>query len=287
MVDRKIAVLADVHGNLTALEAVIADAKKAGATEFWTLGDIGTYGPGTVESYRLLQAENTTVWLQGNWEHRYVLAEKGEYGTDFESGKEVAFLNWMQRDYAAFSQSELAFIRELPTTQQVTVGEMTINLSHNTPFTNQGDELTGTNPQANFSVLFDTPADLAIYAHVHTPLMRLHHRDELDFSGQRILNTGTVGQATDVRAAGPTAQYLLLTFSEIGLASTDFRRLVFDGEREKQRALAVQWPFADSYINMLAGKYSLAPEDLKGVADWRALQANARAFFVELGHEIS
>ena len=34
----KIAVLSDIHGNTRALEAVLADAEKAGAEEYWLFG---------------------------------------------------------------------------------------------------------------------------------------------------------------------------------------------------------------------------------------------------------
>ena len=38
--NHKIAILSDIHGNTTALEAVIADSKNQGASEYWLLGDI-------------------------------------------------------------------------------------------------------------------------------------------------------------------------------------------------------------------------------------------------------
>ena len=103
---QKVGVLADVHGNLTALEAVIADAKNQGVTEFWSLGDIATYGPNTVASYRLLHQENTTVFLQGNWESSYQEYERAT-AVDFDDAAEVAFLNWMARDYAQFTVAEM------------------------------------------------------------------------------------------------------------------------------------------------------------------------------------
>lgn len=37
---RKIALLSDIHGNVTALEAVLADAKKEQVTDYWFLGDL-------------------------------------------------------------------------------------------------------------------------------------------------------------------------------------------------------------------------------------------------------
>ena len=35
----KIALLSDIHGNMTALEAVLADSQRAKVDEYWLLGD--------------------------------------------------------------------------------------------------------------------------------------------------------------------------------------------------------------------------------------------------------
>lgn len=37
---QRIAILSDIHGNTTALEAVLNDAKELGATEYWLWGDL-------------------------------------------------------------------------------------------------------------------------------------------------------------------------------------------------------------------------------------------------------
>ena len=42
---QKIALLSDIHGNITALEAVLADAKKQKVTDYWFLRDL--LAPGT------------------------------------------------------------------------------------------------------------------------------------------------------------------------------------------------------------------------------------------------
>ena len=44
--NHRIAILSDIHGDTTALKAVIADARALGATEYWLLGDILLPGPG-------------------------------------------------------------------------------------------------------------------------------------------------------------------------------------------------------------------------------------------------
>jgi predicted phosphodiesterase len=62
-----IAILYDIHGNLPALEAVLADARAAGADRFILGGDYALFGPWpqeTVEALRELDAE----WLRGNGE---------------------------------------------------------------------------------------------------------------------------------------------------------------------------------------------------------------------------
>ena len=51
----KIAVLSDIHGNTRALEAVLADAEKAGAEEYWLLGDILMPGTGRKTFSRRLE----------------------------------------------------------------------------------------------------------------------------------------------------------------------------------------------------------------------------------------
>jgi diadenosine tetraphosphatase ApaH/serine/threonine PP2A family protein phosphatase len=62
-----LALLYDVHGNLPALDAVLADAERAGAREYLLGGDYALFGPWpreTVERLRSLEAE----WIRGNGE---------------------------------------------------------------------------------------------------------------------------------------------------------------------------------------------------------------------------
>ncbi|MEA2428326.1 MAG: hypothetical protein QOF37_1954, partial [Thermoleophilaceae bacterium] len=62
-----LAILYDIHGNLPALEAVLSDARAAGADRFVLGGDYALFGPWpreTVEVLRELDAE----WLRGNGE---------------------------------------------------------------------------------------------------------------------------------------------------------------------------------------------------------------------------
>ena len=73
----KIALLSDIHGNTTALEAVLEDAKRAGVEEYWLLGDVLMPGTGRRHLLNLLEELPITVQILGNWEDSLWRAMKG------------------------------------------------------------------------------------------------------------------------------------------------------------------------------------------------------------------
>ena len=62
------AILYDVHGNLVALEAVLAEVDRAGATEYVLGGDYSTFGPWPRETAERLEAVPAGVRIRGNVE---------------------------------------------------------------------------------------------------------------------------------------------------------------------------------------------------------------------------
>ena len=62
------ALLYDVHGNLTALEAVLADARGAGAARFVLGGDYALFGPEPIETVTALRELPEATWIRGNGE---------------------------------------------------------------------------------------------------------------------------------------------------------------------------------------------------------------------------
>jgi len=61
-----LALLYDVHGNLPALEAVLADARAADAQRFLLGGDYALFGPFQAESIAALRALEQATWIRGN-----------------------------------------------------------------------------------------------------------------------------------------------------------------------------------------------------------------------------
>jgi diadenosine tetraphosphatase ApaH/serine/threonine PP2A family protein phosphatase len=63
-----LAVLYDIHGNLPALEAVLADAHTGGAGRFLLGGDYATFGAWPAQTVARLHELQDATWIRGNWE---------------------------------------------------------------------------------------------------------------------------------------------------------------------------------------------------------------------------
>ena len=63
-----LAVLYDIHGNLPALEAVLAEVEEAGSDRYLLGGDYGTPSPWPEETLALLRALPEATWIRGNGE---------------------------------------------------------------------------------------------------------------------------------------------------------------------------------------------------------------------------
>jgi diadenosine tetraphosphatase ApaH/serine/threonine PP2A family protein phosphatase len=81
-----LAILYDVHGNLPALEAVLADARAEGADRWLLGGDYGTPSPWPNETLELLRELTDATWIRGNGERwlREPPTDRPEVGEAYE-----------------------------------------------------------------------------------------------------------------------------------------------------------------------------------------------------------
>jgi predicted phosphodiesterase len=61
-------VLYDIHGNLPALEAVLAEAEELGVDRWLLGGDYGTPSPWPLETLNRLKQLEPATWIRGNGE---------------------------------------------------------------------------------------------------------------------------------------------------------------------------------------------------------------------------
>ena len=110
--NHRIAILSDIHGDTRALEAVIADARDQGATEYWLLGDILLPGPGREDLFDLLDAIPITAAVRGNWDDCVLEALDGEYG--LEDPQEIQMLRLTQYVMEEIDPNRIDWLRSLP-----------------------------------------------------------------------------------------------------------------------------------------------------------------------------
>jgi len=214
---KKIALLSDVHGNLPALEAVLADAAQNDAGEVWNLGDFLGYAPfpnEVIQTLRDAEAANVV----GNYDLKVLAFEqkKGRWKQKKSREKYIAF-EW---NHEHLSGDSRAFLDSLPEQSRRQVNGLSALLVHGSPAS--VDELLGrATPAARFRELAEIASvDLVACGHSHEAFVR--RVDETWF-----VNPGSVGrpEGGDWRAS-----YALLECTGRTL-KVEHRRVAYDVER--------------------------------------------------------
>ncbi|SFG33898.1 metallophosphoesterase family protein [Sporolactobacillus nakayamae] len=245
--NHKIALFADVHGNITALKAVIEDSIQEKVTDYWFLGDLFMPGPGSSDLLALLKSINVSAYVKGNWEDCLLEALAGE--VDLNDPSDIYVTRLVQYQCETLKNAQIEMIKRLPLHTTKTVNGLNISIAHNLPDKNYGGDLAPDQTQQNFDHLFtQSHCDVAIYAHVHHQMLRYSSDDQL------IINPGSVGQPYFKWAkhrADRRAQYAILEIDEQGVAQINFRKVGYDVNKELQEAKRKNIPYLTLYKEQL------------------------------------
>lgn len=243
----KIALLSDIHGNTTALEAVLEDAKRAGVEEYWLLGDVLMPGTGRRNLLNLLEELPITVQILGNWEDSLWRAMKGLLDPSRASHRYL--MRHCQYILEEIRPEEIESMQSLPMQVHREVSGLRVSITHHLPDKNWGRELIHVGDQKDFDRLVSNPpCDIAVYGHIHQQFFRYGSGGEL------ILNPGSIGQPFFLQAnlrKDLRAMYAILEFDARGLKDVDFRRVTYDIERELQLAKDLKLPYFQVYYESL------------------------------------
>lgn len=243
----KIALLSDIHGNTTALEVVLEDAKRAGVKEYWLLGDVLMPGTGRRHLLNLLEELPITVQILGNWEDSLWRAMKGMLDPSRASHRYL--MRHCQYILEEICPEEIEAMQSLPMQVHREISGLRVSITHHLPDKNWGRELIHIGDQKDFDRLVtNPPCDLAVYGHIHQQFFRYGSGGEL------ILNPGSIGQPFFLQAnlrKDLRAMYAILEFDESGLKDVDFRRVSYDIEKELQLAKDLKLPYFQVYYESL------------------------------------
>ena len=243
----KIAVLSDIHGNTSAFEAVLADARAERVDEYWLLGDILMPGTGRRNILDLLADLPITARVLGNWENSLWRALHRKLDPTKASHRYL--LRQCQYILEEISPEEIEDLHNQPMQVHRQFGDLMVGITHHLPDKNWGRELIHTGKQKDFDRLVTEPhASIAVYGHIHQQFLRYGS------DGQLILNPGSIGQPFFLDAGlrkDLRAQYMILEFDEDGLVDVDFRRVDYDVEAELQLAKDLKLPYFQIYYESL------------------------------------
>jgi len=230
----RVAALYDIHGNLPALEAVLADVRQAGVDRIVAGGDV-VPGPMSRETlHRLLGLDIPVSFIHGNCE-REMLADMAGAEMTTVPPQFRPLMHW-SADQLRPDRDELA---AWPPTLRLDVrGIGDVLFCHATP-RNDVDPFTRLTPEDLLRPLFEPArASLVVCGHTHMQFDRT-------IGSVRVVNAGSVGMPFQE----PGAYWLLLG------PDVELRRTPYDLDAAAARIRAADYPDAENY----AANYVLKP----------------------------
>jgi putative phosphoesterase len=191
----RLAIISDIHGNLVALEAVLADISKVNCDQIICLGDVIEDGPNPREClHRIFEFGCETV--MGNTDERML---KFHGLTSDLSVESVSY----QRNFWSANQLDHAdceLIKKFKPFLKLELGGLKLIAYHGSPQSNT-DPIVQSTTGAELEVFFaDHSADLFVGGHTHRPFCINHFE-------ARVVNPGSVGLPYRVPADGFTGKY--------------------------------------------------------------------------------
>lgn len=205
----RIAVLSDLHGNLTGLDACLADLNaQGGADAIVVAGDLCLDGPKPKKVLQRLEEVGAQA-VRGNTE-RYLSAPADEA---FATG-EHALLEWTRRD---LGEKWLTWMAELPFAMRIGEDDNQLLIVHANP-TNDHEHLWPDADDATLERLIgDEKATTIAFGHLHLPYVRI-------WRGKMLVNVASGGLPKDGDAR---ASYAIFT-ERTGGWEVKHRRVEFD-----------------------------------------------------------
>lgn len=223
----RIAAIYDIHGNLPALEAVLAEIETLGVDEIVVGGDV-VPGPLPRETMDALLALDTPVqFIRGNGEFDTFAMFTGS-NVDAVPPQARAIVQWTSE---VLPDEYLSRFSEWPLTTRINMpGIGDVLFCHATPNSDRQIFTTRTPAERLIPLFESTGAAAVICGHTHMQFDRMIGRT-------RVMNAGSVGMPF-----GTPGAYWVLIGSEIEL-----RRTAYDAAAAARLIRASGYPFAEDF----------------------------------------
>lgn len=241
MTAMRIAIVSDFHGNLTALEAVLADLRQTSPDLVLHGGDLADAGARPAE---VVDRVRELGWegVAGNTDEMLfrpeLLAEFASQSPEVQPLL-AAIEEMAAATREALGEERLAWLRGLPLIQ-IQAPMALVHASPESLWRAPGPDASDAELESVYAPLGQP---IAIYGHVHHPYVRT-------VSGMMVANTGSVGLSYD---GDRRAAYLLLDEFELRI-----RRVDYDVAKELKALSACGLPHAEWVAKMLeSGEFEM------------------------------
>lgn len=242
----RVAALYDIHGNLPALEAVLAEVDEAKVDTILIGGDVAS-GPMPAETMALLEARSEEVrFVRGNADR--VLDFSGNPGGDLELWRQSRL--WVAEQ---IGERRLELLAALPLDETIDIdGLGAVRFCHGAPGSDE-EVITRVTPEDRLLGLLEGVAEqVVVCGHTHVQFDR-KVRDK------RVANAGSVGFPYE---AAPAAYWLVLG------PDLSFRRTDYDVARAVELILTTGFPNREKYARDLAEVDPERPERLSRLIEF-------------------
>ena len=262
-----LAFFSDVHANLPALEAVLADLDARRPDMVFCLGDLVGYAPWPDDVVQRVR-ERRIPTLAGNYDEGVGLASDDcgcAYKTAEDRARGAASIAFTNETVTSETQ---AYLRGLPrhlrlthqAARQADALPLEVLMVHGSP-RRVNEYLFEDRPARSFHRMMDEAgADVLLFGHTHRPYHKVLPYEAAAADGQtryrHAVNLGSVGKPKD---GDPRACYVLLHLADDASPArpdgvrVEFVRVAYDVERA---AMAIEAsPLPDAFADMLRRAY--------------------------------
>ena len=217
---RLVGVLADIHGDIFALDAALGRLREMGCDPVFCAGDLIEMEPFGEEVIQRLKSEKNLICIRGNHE-RWAL-DRRHRQKDMRSFFEPCHISEYFGGGAELSRESLAWLATLPTHWEAELEGVRVAMWHAQPGSDmEGIRKEETGPELRHRLLEQAHADVLIVGHTHVEFELV-----VDVPPGKILSPGACcGKAYIYRQAGPLIvpdEFRPATFGVLELPSMRF-----------------------------------------------------------------
>ncbi len=205
----KVLLLGDVHGNLPALEAVLAHAAPRGPEAIWNVGDFVGYGAFPNEVVKRLR-DAGAVSIVGNYDVKVLEFRKKRKELRKKRAEKWLAFKWA---YENLSKKSRRYLRSLPKEVRLEAEGWRVLITHGSPASNEEHLWPATPVERLRELAAVAEADAVLCGHSHQAFAR-------KVAGVWFINPGSVGRPDD---GDPRASYAMLSITRHGIRTTHCR----------------------------------------------------------------